>query len=364
MLVFFIGLAKKLGAIMQLNKYDTFDRARFLANPEPEPVFKNTVDDPICTIPPDHVVHGLVSPMSAQSLPWHFTQPSEDAWRSIWDKIKGYIEYVVVANLDTGGNPHNILPKPLAMESFIQGQSPFDGNGHGTHTQSTSVAINGFGVAPGAQLVVVKVLSNQGSGSSSGISDGNVFAGKWKGSDGLQVDVVNMSLGGGDKHQPTIDAIGANFQKGILTNCSAGNSGPNEGTEGWPARDPSVPSIGATQENGNIANFSSRGGILVACPGQNIQGASYQSQAGIVSMSGTSMSCPFKSGLDAIMIALRRASGLPRWRSVQPVFDLYKSYAIDRGAPGRDTSFGEGVVDYKKLVEDLSKFGKDLFIKI
>lgn len=350
-------------ATMGVEAWDSFDIDSFLANPEPEPVFAESADDPVCKIPPDHEIHDLVMPNTIASLPWHFTQPSEDVWDSIWDQIKGYIEYVVVANLDTGVNPHDFVPKPLAMQSFISGQSAFDGNGHGSHTNSTSVATNGYGVAPGAQSVVVKVLSNGGSGSSSGIAGGNRWCGDWKGSDGLQVDVVNMSLGGSQRYGPTIDAIGANFAKGILTNCSAGNSGPREGTEGWPARDPSVPSIGATQQNGNIANFSSRGNILVACPGQNIVGASYRSRTGLVSMSGTSMSCPFKSGLDAIVIAFRRASGLPRWRDVQPVMDLYKAYAVDRGAPGRDTSFGHGVPDYKLLIEDLSKFGKDLFIK-
>lgn len=350
--------------LLGLDDYDSFDREHFLANPEPEPVFPDTADDPVYGIPPDHEVHDMVA-SGITALPWHFTQPSEDVWNEIWDKIAPYIGGVVVATLDTGANPHDILPKPLAMESMISGQSPFDGNGHGTHTNSTSVAKDRrHGVAPGAQTIIIKVLSNQGSGSSSGIAAGNVFAGQWKGSDGLQVDVVNMSLGGGSRYAPTIDAIGKNFEKGILTNASAGNSGPSQGTEGYPARDPSVPSIGAIQENGAIANFSSRGGILVATPGQNIAGASYRSATGIVSMSGTSMSCPFKSGLDAILIALRRASGLPRWRSVQPVMDLYKSYAIDKGTPGYDTAFGNGVPDYQRLVQDLAKFGKDLFIKM
>jgi subtilisin len=347
-----------------LSEFNDFDHNEFLSNPEPEPFFAASADDPICTIPPDHVFHGLIDENTIQSLPWHFTQPSEEVWQSIWDKISPYIGGVVVGNLDTGCNPHDILPTPLAMESFISGQSAFDGNGHGTHTCSTSVANDKrHGVAPGAQLLVGKVLSNGGSGSSSGIADGNKWLGQWKGEDGLRCDVVNMSLGGGSRYAPTIEAIGINFQNGILTNCSAGNSGPREGTEGYPARDPSVPSIGATQQNGQIANFSSRGDILVACPGQQIAGASYRSRTAIASMSGTSMSCPFKSGLDAIVIALRRASGLPRWRSVQPVFDLYKAYSEDRGRPGKDTSFGHGVPAYQRLVEDLSKFGKDLFIK-
>ena len=346
-----------------LDEYDSFNRQEFLSNPDTEPAFANTADDPVCEIPPDHVVHEMVI-ANSNSMPWHFRQPSEEVWQEIWDTVENYIGGVVVANLDTGCNPHDVLPKPLAMESFIAGQSAFDKNGHGTHTCSTSVATDRrHGVAPGAQLVVVKVLSNQGSGSSSGIAAGNRWAGEWQGEDGLQVDVVNMSLGGGSKYQPTIDAIGANFEKGILTNASAGNSGPREGTEGWPARDPSVPSIGATQEDGTIAKFSSRGNILVACPGQNIFGSSYRSESAIVSMSGTSMSCPFKSGLDALLIALRRASGLPRWRSVQPVMDLYKSYAIDRGAPGNDSSFGHGVPDYRRLIRDMARFGKDLFVK-
>lgn len=346
-----------------------FDFDDYFANPEPEPVLTNDDSDPPVTIPPDLIDHDLVvGAQMTDALPWHFDQPDGgDTWRAIWDAVKNYIEYVVIANLDTGVNPHAMLPEPLAEESFISGQSPRDGNGHGTHTTGThSGNDHRHGVAPGSQILVVKVLSNRGSGSSSGIAAGNRWAGDWKGSDGLTCDVVNMSLGGGSRYAPTIDAITANWSKGILTNASAGNAG-RANSVGWPAKDPQCQAIAAYQQNGSIAGFSSRGPeVLVACPGQNIASADNRSRTGIRSMSGTSMSCPFKSGLDALLIALRRASGLPRWRDIQPVIDLYSHprYVEDRGNPGDDPSFGHGVPRYGRLVDDMANWGSDLFVSL
>ena len=350
-----------------LNDFDRFDHRGFLANPEPEPTFANTADDPLVSIPPDHEVHDIqVHTTTPMARPWHKSQPSPMVWDEIHDLVKEYIPYVVVLNLDTGVNPHDVAPKPLGMESFINGQSPFDGNGHGTHTYTTSVGHDRrYGVGCGAQGLVGKVLSNGGSGSSTGIERANKWGGQWRGPDDLSVDVINMSLGSsGQAHAGTVREIKNNFSNGIITNASAGNAG-RENSVGGPANSDECFAVGATQQNGGLAGFSSRGPeVDVACPGQNIPSASHRSRTGIVNMSGTSMSCPFKSGLDAILIALRRASGKPRWRSIDPVMDLYKAYSEDRGRPGKDSGFGHGVPRYGRLVEDLAKFGKRLFFKI
>ena len=350
---------------MSTTAWDTFDREAFFAIPEPEPLVGNSVRDPLCSIPvgPAELDEDQSHAMS-DAHPWHLNQPSPDIWHELWDLLAPYLVGVVVCNLDTGVNPHDVLPAPLAEESFIEGQSPRDGNGHGTHTASTSVAKDQLhGVAPGCQLLVAKVLSNGGSGSSSGIEAGLRWARQWRGSDGLKCDVRNLSLGGGARHAPTIDEIAIGFEKACLTNASAGNSGPSEATEGYPAKDPEVPSIGAYQENHRIAEFSSRGNITVACPGQAIRGASHRSSHEIVSMSGTSMACPFKTGVDALLIALRRASGLPQWRSMDVVVDVYKRYAIDAGAPGTDTAFGYGIPDVPAMITDMARFGREFFIK-
>ena len=78
--------------------------------------------------------------------------------------------------------------------SFVPGESTHDGNGHGTHTASTIVGTGAAsggterGVAPGARLLVGKVLSDNGSG-----EDSWVIAGmEWAAGQGAKV--ISMSL--------------------------------------------------------------------------------------------------------------------------------------------------------------------------
>jgi subtilisin family serine protease len=105
-----------------------------------------------------------------------------------------------VAVLDGGfllNNPE-IKPNIIHTRSFIEGEEVqyhgAAGFSHGTHVAGTIAAIdddNGvIGVAPQAKLLLIKVLTDAGSGPFSGIIDGIVYATR-KGA-----DVINMSLGG------------------------------------------------------------------------------------------------------------------------------------------------------------------------
>ncbi|MFF1910489.1 S8 family serine peptidase [Streptomyces sp. NPDC058239] len=79
---------------------------------------------------------------------------------------------VKVAVLDTGADLNNadIKSRITVSKSFVPGEAVQDGHGHGTHVASTiagSGANSGGkykGVAPGADLLVGKVLANAGSG--------------------------------------------------------------------------------------------------------------------------------------------------------------------------------------------------------
>ena len=112
---------------------------------------------------------------------------------------------VKVAVLDTGAdlNHPDLADRVSESVSFVPGEDASDGHGHGTHTLSTvggsGAASGGLekGVAPGANLIVGKVLGNDGSG-----DDPWVIAGmEWAAAQGAKV--ISMSLGGSDPSDGT-----------------------------------------------------------------------------------------------------------------------------------------------------------------
>lgn len=297
---------------------------------------------PPVTIPPDTEVSDLVYAL-APTL-WHLPR---DVWDKVWERATG--KNVKIAILDTGYTKHVDGPEPIAAQSFIRGESVRDGNGHGTHCAGTALGRNGIGVAPDAELIVGKVLSNGGSGGSDGIAAGI----RWATEQGA--DIISMSLGGGSSYSPTNQAIDAAFKRGCLVNAAAGNSGyRGANTIGWPAKYVGCLCCAAYQENGTIANFSSGGEqIDWACPGQNIVSFSTNG-TGYRSMSGTSMATPFGSGVLALIVELMRREGNAQWTAVDAVREFFKKNMKDVGAPGFDVRFGNGVPVAMEIVAALA----------
>ncbi|GAA0872083.1 S8 family serine peptidase [Gangjinia marincola] len=139
--------------------------------------------------------------------------------------------------------------------------------------------------------------------------------------DSLGVDVVNTSLGYQDYDNPAYDhsyedldgqttfaARGANhaFDKGMLLVTSAGNDGNGFTFVGTPADSPGVMSIGAVDEDGNYASFSSIGPTVDGRIKPDVMaqgaGAAVINQDGTVSfVNGTSMSSPIMAGAIACL---------------------------------------------------------------
>lgn len=292
-----------------------------------------------CGLPPDLVVHGAAV---AANL-WHLP---EAMWRVIWNHTQG--RGVIVAILDTGVASHSDLPEPIAAQSFIRGESWRDGNGHGTHCAGTAIGRGGIGVAPEADLIVGKVLSDGGSGGSEGIARG-IY---WAADQGA--DVISMSLGGGGAYEPTRKAILHALDSGAVVVAAAGNSGYNgANTIGYPGKFIESICVGATQENGRIANFSSGGRQLdIATPGQNIISAGHR--GGYVSMSGTSMATPFAAGLCALIIEQQRREGAAQLTGVEAWRRFLEQWSEDRGDPGHDVRYGYGVPRSDAIVDALA----------
>jgi subtilisin family serine protease len=172
-----------------------------------------------------------------------------------------------------------------------------DGNGHGTHVAGTIGAIKGngigvVGVAPGAQVIPVKVLSASGSGSTSGVIAGVNHVGKF----GKVGDVANMSLGG-SKSKALNDAVQRAAGKGIKFTVAAGNSAADaKNYSPASASGVNVYTISAMNSSDTFASFSNYGSPVDYCaPGVSIK--STWIGGGYKTISGTSMAAPHAAGV-------------------------------------------------------------------
>jgi len=83
----------------------------------------------------------------------------------------GATVFVIDTGIYEGHSQFDYGAKVVGRYSAIDGSSANDGNGHGTHCAGT-VAGNTYGVAPGAKLYGVKVLSDSGSGTLADVVEG------------------------------------------------------------------------------------------------------------------------------------------------------------------------------------------------
>lgn len=182
--------------------------------------------------------------------------------------------------------------------SFVSGEpTADDGNGHGTHVAGTIAALDNnidvIGVAPGATVVGVKVLSSSGSGSTAGVIDGIDYVA----ANASPGDVANMSLGGGVS-SALDNAVANAASNGIYFAVAAGNSS-QDANNSSPARvnGSNIYTISAIDNADSFASFSNYGNPPVdyAAPGVDIK--SLWKNNGTNTISGTSMASPHAAGV-------------------------------------------------------------------
>jgi subtilisin family serine protease len=184
----------------------------------------------------------------------------------------------------------------------VDGGSADDCNGHGTHVSGT-VGGSQYGVAKGVQLVGVRVLDCQGSGTTAQVAAGI----DWVTANAIRPAVANMSLGGGV--DTTLDnAVTNSIASGVTYAIAAGNGdifGNRQNACNFsPARVPAAITVGATQNNDAAATFSNYGTCVdILAPGVNITSSWYTSTTATNTISGTSMATPHVAGAAALVLS-------------------------------------------------------------
>ncbi|MET9432562.1 S8 family peptidase [Streptomyces sp. NPDC006551] len=172
-----------------------------------------------------------------------------------------------------------------------------DGHGHGTHVAGT-VAGSAHGVAKKAKIVGVRVLNNQGSGTTA-----QVVAGiDWVTRNAVKPAVANMSLGGGvDSALDT--AVRNSIASGVTYAVAAGNDNSNASNYS-PARVSEAITVGSTTNTDARSSFSNYGSVLdIFAPGSSIKSAWNTSDTATNTISGTSMATPHVAGAAAVYLA-------------------------------------------------------------
>lgn len=294
-------------------------------------------DGPVYALQQSLVVEGQPSPQ-AETIPVGVAQIKAPL---AWDCSRG--KGVKVAVVDTGiDNTHpDLAANYKGGVSFVPGETPMDGQGHGTHCAGTiAAAINGIGVvgvAPAASLYAVKVLANNGSGQWSWLIAGI----DWCISN--QMHILSMSLGGGGAPSALETMCNTAFSKGLLLVAAAGNFAGSPppippGNVMFPGKYKNVIAVSAIDSSNVVAAFSCRGPeVEISAPGVNV--LSTVPGGGYGTNSGTSMACPHVSGAAAVVW------GAHRFANNVAIWNLLASTADNLGLPGWDPLYGYGRVD-------------------
>lgn len=280
---------------------------------------------------------------------------------------------ITVAVLDTGVNTNhpeyveNLLPgydfvdildgaKKFVGDYLGVDDDPDDEVGHGTHVAGI-IAAHGkempIGVVPNCKILPVRVLGAMkrgnkrfGAGLVDNINDGI----KWAIDHGA--DVINMSLGiqhtgGGLPHKEVVDYA---QKKNVTIVAASGNDGQEE--RYYPGSLPHVIAVGAVDEVGEIAHFSTYGNhVDLVAPGTNIYSTYVDN--GYSFSTGTSHASPFVAGA----VAMLKSYALEK-RQVQlsdpQIKHILKHTAdkVDRRFKHRKAGFGKlNLIDALRLLD-------------
>ncbi|MEZ5315984.1 MAG: S8 family serine peptidase [Vicinamibacterales bacterium] len=192
-----------------------------------------------------------------------------------------------MALIDSGVRDNADIAPRVRFRKDFTGEGDGDGYGHGTHTAGI-IASSGqgsyvagattfIGMAPGAEIIDLKVLGADGTGEVVNVIAAIDFAVAQR--ERLDIRIINLSLGhpvsdGTYRDDPLAKAVERAVKAGIVVICSAGNLGktddgtPVVGAIVSPGYTPGAITVGALNTRGTVArsddavtSYSSRGPV-------------------------------------------------------------------------------------------------------
>ena len=274
-----------------------------------------------------------------RALQWGFAEMRVDA---AWSASTG--AGVTVAVLDSGVDATNpdLAGQVLPGADLVTGDGDggADPNGHGTHVAGVIAARTGndlgiSSIAPNAKILPIRIVDANGNGYLSTAAAGIVYAADHG------ADVINMSIAARATQVALAEAVAYARAKGVVVVAAAGNDRATGSPPSYPAAEPGVIAVAATDQNDAVAGYSTAGSYVdVAAPGTNILSTFPVAKGSdFAYLSGTSMAAPQVAAVAALLKA--------RDRSLTPdqIEQSVESSAVDLGSPGRDDDFGYGRVD-------------------
>jgi subtilisin family serine protease len=248
---------------------------------------------------------------------------------------------VIVAVLDTGVSASHpdlagrVLP---GWNALTDQDGAADDAGHGTFVAGLisghDASGDASGVAPGVEILPVKILDSSGTGSTASFVAGINYAVN------AGARIINISASGTTDSPAMDDALANAEAHGVLVVASAGNEA-SEATL-YPAAASTVLAVTATDAAKALASFSSYGpSVDLAAPGVNITSSWWSAETGNghLTASGSSASAPLVAGAAAIVAELQPGASAARLR------EILTESAKDVAAPGIDAQTGFGLID-------------------
>jgi subtilisin family serine protease len=205
-----------------------------------------------------------------------------------------------------------------------------------------------MGIAPGVKILAIHAFSTTVAQSPEATTK-NILAGiEWAIRKGARV--INMSFAG--PYDPMLQVAMKNARaKGVVLIAASGNLGANSPPL-YPAADPNVIAVTATDQNDQLFNLAVRGPHLaVAAPGVDVvvpaPGEAYQFTT------GTSVAAAHVSGVVALLLERHPTA------SVATILEVLTSSAVRLNPNGRDNLVGWGLVDPAAALAELDSRMED-----